>query len=236
MTRSLGGTAAAVVALGIYGVRAARGRRDGRRESLVTPSRLLLMLVAGLAIATILRPTNLPGSPEFGHSSTMHRIVLADAGLQLFAEEPLTGIGWQRTKDEIGAPELNADLRDHYGTSVNPHFFPEVDRTTTVHNAYVQILAESGLVGFVLFLVLLVGFAQGITRVLRDARANRDLFICARAALVLLFATMIWWNDNALFGSQPETVLAALFLGILAAVPVIQHSGLSPATPRTASR
>ena len=30
---------------------------------------------------------------------------------------------------------------------------------------------------------------------------------------------MVWLNDNPLFGSQPESVMAALFLGILAAVP-----------------
>ena len=32
---------------------------------------------------------------------------------------------------------------------------------------------------------------------------------------------MVWFNDNPFFGSQPESVMAALFLGILAAVPPI---------------
>ncbi len=35
---------------------------------------------------------------------------------------------------------------------------------------------------------------------------------------------MVWLNDNPLFGSQPESVMAAMFLGILAAVPPILAS------------
>ena len=44
-------------------------------------------------------------------------------------------------------------------------------------------------------------------------------------------AVLLWWNDNALFGAQPETVLAATFLGILAAVPAVR-SGSGQAAPR----
>ena len=61
----------------------------------------------------------------------------------------------------------------------------------------------------------------GVFRVLRDARADASVFVSARAVVILLAATMVWLNDNPLFGSQPETVMAALFLGILAAVPPI---------------
>jgi hypothetical protein len=34
----------------------------------------------------------------------------------------------------------------------------------------------------------------------------------------LIFAILIWWNDNALFGAQPETVFLAFFLGALRSV------------------
>ena len=61
----------------------------------------------------------------------------------------------------------------------------------------------------------------GAFRVLRYARADPSLFVSTRAVVILLVATMVWLNDNPLFGSQPETVMAALFLGILAAVPPI---------------
>ena len=40
-------------------------------------------------------------------------------------------------------------------------------------------------------------------------------------AVVLLVVILVWWNDNAMFGAQPETVLAATFLGLLAATPAV---------------
>ena len=32
----------------------------------------------------------------------------------------------------------------------------------------------------------------------------------------MLIVVLIWWNDNPLYGGQPETLLAALALGTLA--------------------
>ena len=56
---------------------------------------------------------------------------------------------------------------------------------------------------------------------MRDSRADASLFVSTRAAIILLVATLVWLNDNPLFGSQPESVMAAMFLGILAAIPPI---------------
>ena len=51
MTRSLGATAALVVALGLYGLTNAGRWRSDAKPALVTPYRLLLVVVAGLAVA-----------------------------------------------------------------------------------------------------------------------------------------------------------------------------------------
>ena len=221
MSRSLGSTAAAILALGVYGVQAARVRREGPRQQLVVPARLLVLIVAGLAVAMFLRPTNLPTSSSFGESTTVHRVVLAHAGLQLFAQDPLLGIGWQRSADEIVSSDINNALHERYGGSVNPEFIPEEGSATDVHNTYVQILAESGLFGFLLFVALVIVMGRGIALVLRTVRHDQRLYIAARAAVVLLVVILIWWNDNTLFGAQPESVLAATFLGILASIPAV---------------
>ena len=134
--------------LGFYGLRTVYRQRDKSRSGLLTPSRVLIMLAVGLVVATLLRPTNLPGASEFGQSTTVHRLVLADAGLRLFAQHPLTGVGWQRTPFEIGSPEMNAALREAWGEDVNPNFFPEGSHGPSAHNSYVEILAESGMPGF----------------------------------------------------------------------------------------
>ncbi len=103
------------------------------------------MLVVGLGVAMALRPGNLPMSSEFGESTTVHRVVFADAGLEVFQQHPLFGIGWQRAPVEIGSPPVIAALQKRFGGSVNPDFIPEGGRNSEVHNAYVQVLAEAGL-------------------------------------------------------------------------------------------
>jgi O-antigen ligase len=221
MTRSLASTAAAVVVLGFYGLRGVYRAGDRSKTGLLVPSRILLMLAVGLVVATVLRPSNLPGAEDFGHSTTVNRLILADAGLRLFAEHPLTGIGWHNTPFEIGKPELTQALRETWGEDVNQNFFPSGAEGASAHNTYVQILAESGLVGLVAFLAAALSIGFGLVRVLRTVRQQRTLYLCMRVTLVMIVAIMLWLNDNPLFGAQPETVLLALFLGLFAAAPAI---------------
>jgi hypothetical protein len=222
MTRSLGATAALVVALGLYGLTNVARWRSDAKPALVTPYRLLLVVVVGLAVATTLRPINLPGSDEFRSSSSAHRLLMADAGLRMFAHHPITGVGWQRSPDEVRSAELNLELRRRWEGEIAETLFPRtLDRGPTLHNAYVQILAETGVVGSVAFVAAALAIAIGVYRLLRAARVDPSLYISTRAAVILLVATMVWLNDNPLFGSQPESIMAALFLGILAAVPPI---------------
>jgi O-antigen ligase len=230
MTRSLASTAAAVVVLGFYGLRGLSRQRDRSKSGLITPSRVLIMLAIGLLVATLLRPTNLPGASGFGDSTTVHRLVLADAGVRLFAAHPLTGIGWHRTPFEIGAPDMNAALREDWGDGVNPHFFPSGPEGASAHNTYVEILAESGALGFIAFLAALIAIGVGIVRVLRAVRREPRLYPCLRATLVMLVVIMVWLNDNPLFGAQPETVLLATFLGMFAAAPAILRGAAERAT------
>ena len=165
---------------------------------------------------------NLPGSEEFRSSSSAHRLLMADAGLLMFAHDPITGVGWQRSPDEVRSAWLNDELRRRWEGEIAETLFPRtLDHGATVHNTYVQILAEAGVVGFVTFLAAVIAIGIGLFRLLRDARADPSLFVSTRAAMILLVATMVWLNDNPLFGSQPESVMAAMFLGILAAVPPI---------------
>ena len=236
MSRSLGSTAAAVVALGIYGVRIVSARRaDAPNRDLVVPTRLILMLVVGLGVAMALRPANLPTSSDFGGSTTMGRVVFADAGLEVFKENPLFGVGWQRAPVEIGSPSVIAALQKRFGGSVNPAFIPKAGVNSEVHNSYVQVLAEAGLVGFLLLVAVLITMGRGIAAILRSVRSNQRLYVAARAALVLLVVVLVWWNDNTLYGAQPESVLAATFLGILAAVPAIARAERSDEVVGTAA-
>jgi hypothetical protein len=225
MTRSLGSTMAAVLAIGVYGIQSMSARRSkSPQQQLVVPTRLLAMIVIGFAAAMALRPTNLPMSSEFNHSTTVHRVVLADAGLTVFQEHPLFGTGWQQAPTQLGTPRVRDTLEQRFGPTINPEFFPKAGGTTDVHNSYIQVLAESGLVGFLLLIATIVALGVGIARVLRSIRSNRELYVAVRAAVVLLAVIMIWWNDNTLYGAQPESVLAATFIGIVAVAPAIARA------------
>jgi O-antigen ligase len=196
-------------------------RADRSKSGLLMPSRMLLMLAVGLLVATALRPSNLPGAEGFNESTTIHRLILADAGLRLFAAHPLTGVGWHNTPFEIGKEEVNAALRETWGDDVNQNFFPSGPKGASAHNSYVQILAESGIAGFLAFLTAALTIGFGMVRVLRTVKQHRTLYLCLRVTLVMIVVIMLWLNDNPLYGAQPETVLLALFLGLFAAAPAI---------------
>ena len=226
MTRSLGATTAAVLALGVFGVQTVSARRSQvTRQELVVPTRLLALVVIGLGAAMALRPSNLPMSSKFGESTTVHRSYWRTRDSSSSSSSPLFGIGWQQAPVEVGSPTVSAALHKRFGSGVNPEFIPEGGSAPELHNSYIQVLAETGLIGFLLLIAVLLALGRGIAGILRSVRSNHRLYIAARAAVVLLVVILVWWNDNALYGAQPESVLAATFLGILAATPAVALAG-----------
>lgn len=218
LSKSVAATIATALVLGI-----GHGLRQ-RRQSEGTDRVVKVILVTGLglfvAVALIgaSRPEVLPTSPRFGSSSATHRAVVAAAGWRIFAGEPVIGVGWQRSSSPavIGTGEIAAALRDQF-PSAKPYFFPDVT-PTSVHNAYVQVLAELGLIGFALFTVAMARSALGIRRLIHHMRVDHELASEVRFMALGLLLILIWWNDNPIFGGQVETVLASIFLGMLVSV------------------
>jgi hypothetical protein len=85
---------------------------------------------------------------------------------------------------------------------------------SSVHNAYVQVLAEAGLVGALALLGVVIACWRRI-RALRRKLVGTEALV-ARAVCSALIVNVLWFNDNAIFGAQPETVLLGTTLGILA--------------------
>ncbi len=218
LTKSLGSTAAVAAALAIYGFRPP-DTRPFRKEGLVRPLRVLLLVIAVLALAGTLRPQNLPDSAQFGDSTTVHRALLATAGFQVFLEHPITGIGWQQATTGGSLDRLNARLEGLFGDEVNAVFYPRTE-FSQYHNAYMQVLGQAGLIGFLALLAAAFAIARGAARILRNTRPRSMVYARARCAVIMFFVIAIWWNDNGLYGGQPESVLAAVLLGMLAAIPL----------------
>jgi O-antigen ligase len=216
MSQSLGAMVAVAGTLAIFGLQSVSTSRV-RSSALFTPTRIIVLLLVALVFALTLRSENLPVSDSFRQSTTIHRVILAEAGVELFLKHPIFGVGWQRSPEAVQDKELNQQLRTRFGSDVNPQFLPD-QSPTGVHNAYVQIATEAGLLGILTFLVFLVACIRGIRALLRRLVADPRRHACARCALAVLVVVAIWFNDNALYGAQPEVVLAATMLGLLAAL------------------
>jgi O-antigen ligase len=180
-----------------------------------------------------LRPQNLPGSSGFAKGSTGQRIVLGADGLLIFAHHPVFGVGFARSSlpSVIADPRDTATLRQWFRSSP-PDFIPEpyqclsLNQLTSagpasscdlgsVHDAYIQVAAEAGVVGLLTLLsagVIIARKQRHLRRSAYDPRIRATL----RWAVLVSALVLIWANDNPVFGAQPETVTLALALGTLA--------------------
>ena len=214
MAQSLGATVAVAGALALFGLRSVPSAR-ARASALFTPTRIVVLVLAAVVFAMTFRSENVPVSDNFRQSTTTHRLILAEAGIELFLQHPVLGVGWQRSPEAVQSRQLNEQLRRRFGGDVNPQFLPD-QSPTGVHNSYVQIATEAGVIGIIGFLVFLFACVRGIRALLRRLAADPARHACARCAVVVLVLIALWLNDNALYGAQPEVVLAATMLGLLA--------------------
>lgn len=79
------------------------------------------------------------------------------------------------------------------------------------------MLADLGLIGFVLFITAIASIGLAIGRLLREVR-DGPFWIPAWSSALGLVVLMVWLNDNALFGGQVETIVMATLVGILGAI------------------
>ena len=174
--------------------------------------------ILGIGVLHSARSEALPSSTQFGSSSISQRIVVGAAGLELFARHPLVGVGWQRSAspDVIGDEEVNARLRERF-PQVSPYFFPDIT-PLSVHNAYIQVLAELGLLGGVIVAVLLGALIQAVRRLFKELAPGDESYPVLVAVTALGALVVLWWNENPLYGGQFETISFALAFGMLIAL------------------
>jgi O-antigen ligase len=215
LAKSVGAFIATGLALGLGASLAARGSHLQRATRAVVALAIAGVLVFGLV--QFLRPSSSPTDAGFRESSASQRIIVGAAGLEVFERNPVIGTGWRRSDSPtvIGDAAIASELRSRF-PGARQDFFPDVS-PTSVHNAYVQVLADLGLVGFALFAAAVASVGLGIARVLRRVR-DRELWSQAWCASLGLVLILLWLNDNPLFGGQTETILLALLVGILAAI------------------
>ena len=143
-----------------------------------------------------------------------HRELIYYIGLRVWLDRPLLGAGWQSIHEQhVYAPFLD-DAHRRYPDEPQ-QAFPSRERDYGIDNAYIQTLAELGLVGLGLFLTLLaIGLVQGTTRALRapPLRAQQAL-----VGVLWLLVVMGTWAGQGLGAGSAFAGLSWFALGLIAA-------------------
>ena len=150
-----------------------------------------------------------------GIESYSQRTVLAYIGLRIFEDRPFLGAGWQRSsRPDVFEPYL-ADAHKRF-PDVVAAAFPSREHLWGVQNLYVQMLADAGIVGFVLLLG--VGGA-GLVLAVRTAAHASTAWAVGVGLLVLcaLLPLAGTWASLGIVPGIPLQAATCLVLGLAAA-------------------
>jgi O-antigen ligase len=172
--------------------------------------------VRGDALEDFLRFLGIHGDETAqGVESYSQRTVLAYIGLRIFADHPVAGVGWQRSASpEVFEPYV-PDARERFPDVVELAF-PAEGREWGVQNLYVQMLADAGVIG--LALLLLVG-AAGLVLAWRAAARAPTLWATGAGLLVIcaLLTLAGEWASLGIVAGIPLQAATSLLLGLAAA-------------------
>jgi O-antigen ligase len=203
-----------------------------KRASLLDSRRALaigFMALAVLAGSVFMRSSALGSFARFaglGHEdngrgvqSYSHRWVLDYVGLKIFLDHPVVGAGWQAGFDEAAyGPVLPAAHRRF--PSQPAQAFPAPSHPWGIQSAYVEALAELGIVGAALFAAWV---AAGFWVALRALRRPQATVLAPLLALLWLCVLVGAWNGIWFIGGIPFDALVWLAFG-LAATPALLWS------------
>jgi hypothetical protein len=211
--------ALAGVALAAIGIALA-----ARRARTLTVRRALSMgLIAAVAAAGVygLRAgdvtsffgflkTGTPGAPSSaGVQTGSQRVMLAYLGLRMWEDHPLLGVGFQRSFDHY-EPYLAAAKKRFPGQ--NAFAFPSPEHEWGVQNTWVQLLADVGLVGFVLGVLT---FAAGLFMAFRAPPGLRFYGLVAAGWILVTVGSL---NGTGIVAGLPLDALVWIGLGLGATV------------------
>jgi O-antigen ligase len=150
-----------------------------------------------------------------GVETYTQRTVLSYIGLRIFQDNPVLGVGWQRSaRPDVFEPYL-ADAHERFPNVVE-RAFPAAGREWGVQNLYVQILADAGIVGLVLLIAVGVG---GVVLAWRTvAHGPRPWAAGAGLAVACALLTLAGeWASLGIVAGIPIQAATCLLLGLAAA-------------------
>jgi O-antigen ligase len=215
---AVGGLTAGAIVVAI----AARSRFAPSPRQLAALAAVVLAVAGGVtavrgdALEDFLRFVGVRGDdPPVGVETYSQRTVLAYIGLRIFQDNPVAGVGWQRSASADVFEPYVPDARERFPDVVELAF-PARGREWGVQNLYVQMLADAGVIG--LALLLAVGGA-GLLLAWRTARHAATPWAVG-AGLVSLGALLTLageWASLGIVSGIPLQAATSLMLGLAAA-------------------
>ncbi len=152
--------------------------------------------------------------PE-GVETYSQRTVLAYLGLRIWQDNPVVGVGWQRSgREDVFEPYLE-DARERFPDVVDLAF-PAAGREWGVQNLYVQMLADAGIVG--LLLLLAVGVSGVVLAGRTVTYAPNPWATGAGLAVMCALLTLGGeWASLGIVSGIPLQAATCLLLGLAAA-------------------
>lgn len=213
-TASRGALVGLVVALLVAPLLVGRGRR------------MFVLAIAGMAVAAAASYAVVLGPTE-----DLERITESDAtgtgrteiwtiGWRMVQDRPLLGVG----ADNYGTSTIEYLLQP--GGLTRSEFF--VDENKVAHNVYLQVIAELGIIGLVLFAIVIGFTLWTLWRAARDfeARGARTMGLLSRALLIALCGHLAAWTFSSDIYSKQLWLLLAVAVAI---------GALSRSEPRSAA-
>lgn len=157
-----------------------------------------------------------------GVESYSQRTVLAYIGLRVAQDNPVLGVGWQRSSTpEVFGPYV-PDARERFPDVVDLAF-PAPGREWGVQNLYIQMLADAGVIG--LALLLAVGVIGVLLAWRGAARAPTPWATGAGLVTVCALLTIgSEWASLGIVAGIPLQAASCLLLGLAAAVAAADNS------------
>jgi hypothetical protein len=152
--------------------------------------------------------------PE-GVETYSQRTVLAYIGVRIWEDNPIVGVGWQRSaREEVFQPYL-ADARDRF-PDVDELAFPAPGREWGVQNLYIQVLADAGAIG--LLLLLAIGAGGFVLAWRTVVHGSRPWGVAAGVATMCGLLTLAGeWGSLGIVPGIPIQAATCLVLGLAAA-------------------
>lgn len=197
--------------------------RAGRFDLLKWGVVCTIMMTAAAAAIFSFRQSDVSGFADLSGGSFAERLMIAYAGLWIFLDHPLTGVGWQASTSAavLTSPALVTGVTEKFSHLHSDYFF--VTLATSLHNMYIQFLAELGTIGFALFVWACFRTGKSVARIVKNTHAESPYRVWVQFYTLGLIYLLIWWNNSALFGGQIESILAFTFLALLVNVAQLER-------------